>query len=47
MIVTAIDEKNASKINGIMPNAVVSAAIETGRRRLADASMIAVIKLKK
>ena len=41
MIVTAIAMKNASWSIGIMPSAVVSAAIATGRSRETPDSMIA------
>ena len=37
-MVTAIETKNASKISGIIPNAVVRAAIATGRSLLTPES---------
>ena len=41
MMVTAMETKNASNSSGIMPSAVVEAAMATGRRRLTPESRIA------
>ncbi len=42
MMVTAMLAKNGSNSSGTMPSTVVPAAIVTGRRREAEASMMAV-----